>query len=100
MKLKLSLIFSWFIDHKKRYPNNEDSNYIRNPFTSPTFTKKLTSPTRNEIAHKGSEFVHAKIKKSSKAALLNHSKFHPVYFSYSLLCLSSLALKKLESKTK
>ena len=61
----------------------------------------LTSPTQNEITHKGSEIVHAKIKKKkSKAALLNHLKFHPVYFSYSLLCLSSLAFKKLESKTK
>ena len=57
----ISLIFSWFIDHKKRYPNNEDSNYIRNPFTSPTFAKMLTSPTQNEITHKGSEIVHAKI---------------------------------------
>ena len=78
-KFKLSLIFTWFIDHKKRYPNNEDSNYIRNPFTSPTFAKMLTSPTQNKITHKGSEIVHAKIKnKSSKAALLNHLKFHPV----------------------
>ena len=32
-------------------PNNEDSNYIRNPFTSPTFAKMLTSPTQNEIAN-------------------------------------------------
>ena len=77
-KFKLSLIFTWFIDHKKRYPNNEDSNYIRNAFTSPTFAKMLKSPTQNEITHKGNEIVHAKIKKSSKAALLNHLKFHPV----------------------
>ena len=69
MKLKLSLIFSWFIDHKKRYPNNEDSNYIRNSFTSPTFTKMLTSPTQNEITHKGSEIVHAKIKKKTQKLL-------------------------------
>ena len=26
-KLKLVLIFSWFIDHNKLYPNYEDSNY-------------------------------------------------------------------------
>ena len=43
----------------------------------------LTIPTQNEITHKGSEIVHAKIKKSSKAAILNHLKFQPVYFSYS-----------------
>ena len=65
-KFKLSLIFTWFIDHKKRYPNNEDSNYIRNPFTSPTFAKMLKSPTQNEITHKGNEIVHAKIKKAQK----------------------------------
>ena len=73
---------------------------MRNPFTSPTFTKMSTSRTQNEITLKGSEIVYAKIEKNSKAALLNHLKFHPVYFSYSLLWLSSLALKKFESKTK
>ena len=47
-KLKLRLIFSWFIYHKKLYPNNEDSNYIRNPFTSPSSTKMSTNRTQNE----------------------------------------------------
>ena len=36
---------------QEKLPNNEDSNYIRNPFTSPTFAKMLTSPTQNEIAN-------------------------------------------------
>ena len=55
--------------------------YMQNPFTSPTFTKMSTSHTQNEITLKGSEIVFTKIEKSSKAALLNHLKFHPVYFS-------------------
>ena len=64
--------FSRFIDHKKLYPNNEDSKYMRNHFTSPTFTKMSISRTQNEITLKGSDIVFAKIKKGSKAALLNH----------------------------
>ena len=64
---------------------------MRNPFTSPTFTKMSTSRTQNEITLKGSEIVFAKIKKAQSFTL---STFH------SLLWLSSLALKKFESKTK
>ena len=35
-KLKLVLIFSWFIGHNKLYPNYEDSNYKKSLFTTPT----------------------------------------------------------------
>ena len=31
MELKQDLIFSWFVDHKKLYPNCEDSNYKNVP---------------------------------------------------------------------
>ena len=30
-ELKQDLIFSWFVDHKKLYPNCEDSNYKNVP---------------------------------------------------------------------
>ena len=69
-KKKLVLIFSWFIDHNKLYPNYEDSNYNRSLFTTPSSTKISTSPTQNEITLKGSEIECAK--KNSKATLLNH----------------------------
>ena len=50
-KLKLSLIFIWFIDHKKRYQIMKILIIYEIPSQSPTFAKMLTSPTQNEIAN-------------------------------------------------
>ena len=54
LKLNVDLIFSWFVKHNKLYPNFEDSNYIRSPFTTKPSTNMSTNPTRNEKTLKGS----------------------------------------------
>ena len=78
-KLKLVLIFSWFIDHNKLYPNYEDFNYKRSLFTTPSSTKISTNPTQNEITLKGSEIECAK-KQQLKSYFTQSFKSHPVFF--------------------
>ena len=76
-KLKLVLIFSWFIDHNKLYPNCDDSNYKRSLFTTPSSIKK-TSPTQNKITLKGSKMECAK--KKLKNYFTKSFKSQPVFF--------------------
>ena len=58
-ELKQDLIFSWFVDHKKLYPNCKDSNYKNVPSTTPT-SKMSTSSTQNETTLRGSEIEYTK----------------------------------------
>ena len=61
-KVKLDLIFSCFVDHKKLNPNCEHSNYIRSTFTTPTYLKMSTDSTKNEMTLEGSEIENEKKK--------------------------------------
>ena len=54
LKLNVDLLFSWFVEHNKLYPNFYDSNYIRSPFTTQPSSKIVNNPTQNEITLKGS----------------------------------------------
>ena len=79
-KLKLRLIFSWFIYHKKLYVNNENSNYMRNPFTSPTSAKMSTNRTQNEKNSQRKRNCVSKNLKKLKSCFTQSFKISPSYF--------------------